>query len=66
MASINLEILPFTVPDEVSIKMPGTGKREDGIKPAITMKLSDLEVDSLIALCEEFTNNVFAAAGKSL
>jgi len=66
MASVNLELSPFAVPTEVSIRVPGGGKREDGIQAAMTMKLAQLDEETLAALCEEFTTAVFAAAGKSL
>jgi hypothetical protein len=65
MATINLTLKPFPVPTEVTIDMPA-GKREDGAKPLPTLKLADLSEDALAALCEEFTNAVFEAAGKSL
>ena len=65
MASINLELQPFPVPEDVTIKLP-PGRREDGMRPAPTMKLADLSDEVLAAMCEEFTQAVFAAAGKSL
>lgn len=65
MASINLELQPFPVPIEVVIKMP-VGKKQDGLKALPTVKLEDLSDEALAALCEEFTQAVFAAAGKKL
>ena len=65
MATINLELQPFAVPTDVTIKMP-PGKREDGMKTAPSMKLTDIPEDVLAVLCEEFTTAVFAAAGKTL
>jgi hypothetical protein len=65
MVSINLVLQPFPVPTDVTIQMP-PGKREDGMKAAPTLKLSDLNEETLAALCDQFTNAVFAAAGKTL
>lgn len=64
MASMNLELQPFPVPTEVFIKMP-PGKKEDGPKSLPTLKLSDLSDEALAALCEEFCNAVYEAAGKT-
>jgi hypothetical protein len=66
MATINFEIEPFSVPANVSIKFPVSGKREDSITKYPAVNLSDLSEETLAALCEEFTVAVFAAAGKSL
>lgn len=66
MATITLELNPFPVPNDVTGKMPGTGKREDGIRPTTVMELSELSEETLAALCDEFTQAVFAAAGKTL
>ena len=66
MASISLELQPFPVPDQVTIKMP-PGKREDGMKPATVVKLEDLSTDVLEALLAEFCDAVMlkAKTGKS-
>jgi hypothetical protein len=66
MATINFEIEPFPVPTGVTIKLPTSGKREDGMKPGPTLALTELSEETLASLCEEFTVAVFAAAGKSL
>lgn len=66
MTSINLKITPFTIPTEVLIQIPGSGKREDGMQQPITIKLSELDEETLAALCEEFTTSVFTSAGKTL
>ena len=65
MATVNLELNPFPVPTEVTIKLP-PGKREDGLKSPPTIKLENLSEEALSALCEEFTAAVFVAAGKTL
>ena len=64
MATINLELQPFPVPGDVMILTP----MKDGDVPANRprLKLEELSEETLTALCEEFTANVFAAAGKTL
>ena len=60
---MKIELVPFTVPDFVSIK--GTvGKREDGFKPTQTVPLKNLEISDLVELCREFRESVFLKAGK--
>jgi len=66
MTSIKLKITPFTVPSEVLIQIPGSGKREDGIQQPFAVDLSQLDEEILAALCEEFTTSVFMLAGKTL
>ena len=61
MASISLELQPFAVPTHVTVVMPA-GKRQDGVKPAPTLALSDLSDEVLAALIEEFAANVMKAA----
>lgn len=61
MATFNLEIVPFSVPDRVTLKMPA-GKRQDGIRPPVEVMLPDLSDEQLAALIEEFAAYVMAAA----
>jgi len=61
MASIKIEIQPFPVPSHVTLVMP-VGKRQDGMKQAPTLALSELTDDALEVLIEEFATNVMAAA----
>jgi hypothetical protein len=61
MASVKLELQPFPVPTEVTVKMP-PAKREDGIKPGIKLALVDLDDATLEALIDEFVAGVMAVA----
>lgn len=61
MASMQIEINGFPVPEEVTMKM-APGRRQDGIRQAPTFKLHELSDDTLAALIEEFATNVMAAA----
>ena len=63
MASIQVELNPFSVPTGVTLKQK-PGLRQDGIRPNVELPLSQLSSEALEALCEEFRANVFAAAGK--
>ncbi len=63
MATLSLELVPFPVPNEVSIKMPA-GKRQDGMKPLPTLALEDLSTEALEALLSEFCEAVMAKAKK--
>ena len=64
MATFSLPIVPFTVPDEVSLQMP-VGRREDGMRQPVKIKLCDLPDETLAALIEEFAAAVMEKAGKS-
>lgn len=61
MASIQIELNPFSVPSEVTLKQE-VGRREDGLRPVQVLKLSELSYEVLDALCEEFRENVMRAA----
>lgn len=58
--TIKLELLPFSVPNYVIVKMPPTETFTESPK----FHLKDLEPDTLAKLCEEFRRNVFAKAEK--
>ena len=62
MASIKVDLVPFTVPTGVSVKQK-PGLRQDGMRFAQQLKLSELSPDELNAMCEEFRVSVFEAAG---
>lgn len=61
MATINLKLQPFSVPTHVTVELPA-GKRQDGIKPAPTLALSELPDEVLEALINEFVEAVMATA----
>jgi hypothetical protein len=65
MATMKLELNPFDVPDHVTVKLP-PGRREDGMQALPTIALQDIDEETLASLCDEFTEAVFAAAGKSV
>jgi len=65
MAQYTTQIQPFPVPTNVQLVMPA-GKRQEGMKPAITLSLDQLDAITLAELCDEFTKAVFEAAGKPL
>lgn len=62
MASVSLQLKPFPVPSEVIIDLPGTGKREDGMKQLPTLKLNQLAPAELEAMISEWAEAVMAAA----
>lgn len=62
MASVSLQLKPFSVPSEVVIDLPGTGKREDGMKQLPTLKLNQLAPAELEAMISEWAEAVMAAA----
>lgn len=63
MASLDMKIRPFPVPDSVILDQP-PGQRQDGLKPLPEVLLSYLSVETLDQLCNEFRAAVFAKAGK--
>lgn len=76
MAEINivLETEPFLVPDCVVVvnvaerPLRGSPRRqgtERMLKLPMKYMLADVDVDSLHAMCEEFAESVFLAAGKN-
>lgn len=65
MATFSVKIEPFSIPTEVRLLVPSTNKREDGMRPVPTIKLTDLTDDALNDLIEEFVAGVMKAAGRS-
>jgi len=60
--SITVEVQPFPVPTGVAlVQQPGL--RQDGFRPAPTLKLTELSPIDLDRMCEEFRTAVFEAAG---
>lgn len=57
MATYELEIQPFPVPETARLKMP-PGRREDGMRPVPELRLVDLPRSTLEAMCAEFTSRV--------
>ena len=62
MASIKVDLVPFTVPTGVYVQQK-PGLRQDGMRLAQQLKLSELSPDELNTMCEEFRDAVFEAAG---
>ena len=62
MATIKVDLIPFTIPTSVTVKQK-PGLRQDGMRLAPQLKLSELSPDELNAMCEEFRDAVFEAAG---
>lgn len=64
-ATLKIELQPFKVPDFVlAVEKPGL--REEGISWAQSYPLSDLDVETLEALCDAFRVEVFRKAGKQM
>jgi hypothetical protein len=61
MAAFSLPIVPFAVPEKVSLQLP-PGRRQDGIRGPVEIALTDLSDETLVTLIEEFTASVMAIA----
>lgn len=63
--SISIKVRPFDVPTSVAIEIPPR-PRQDGIhvQQDTGLPLSSLDAETLEEMCEDFTNAVFAKAGK--
>lgn len=59
---INLDLVPFNVPDTVSVRGQ-VGSRQFGFKPLDRIPLKDLDRETLEGLIEEFRNGVYEKAG---
>ena len=65
MASINVKLTRFAVPELVYIEQPHPPQqRQDGIRPLPSIPLCDLDPQTISDLCDEFRKEVFASAGK--
>jgi len=62
--TIEIEIVPFSVPEGVYIRPPVISKREDGFKPSGAIPFSEVEESTLSAMCDEFRKSVFEKARK--
>lgn len=58
MAKFEMEIMPFEVPVKVYLKTPPRN-RQEGLKQAPTVKISDLPKETLEELCAEFRRKIF-------
>lgn len=68
MAQITVQLNPFPVPTHVTLKSE-PGLRQDGFigfKQPSSIPLSDLDLQTLEALCAEFRESVLLAARKDL
>ena len=61
MATIPLTIVPFKVPKTVNIQLPGTGKRQDGMRPPIELNIHELDLATVEQLISDFAEGVMAA-----
>lgn len=62
-ASIEVKLKPFNVPNFVLVDEP-LKERQDGFSEGRKYALSELDAETLEALCWEFKQEVFAKAGK--
>jgi len=63
-ATIEVKLKPFSVPNFVLTEAEPK-PREEGMTEPPKYALSELNPETLEALCEQFTNEVFRKAGKS-
>lgn len=61
MPNFSFPIVPFNVPDSVTLRMP-PGKRQDGIRPPVEVSLEQLDDETLASLIEEFAAAVMNKA----
>ncbi len=61
---MQMDLVPFTVPDEVEIKLP-VKERQEGYVGHPSLLLSDLPAEMLVALCDQFRRDVFDRAKKT-
>lgn len=59
MATVEFKIIPLTVPDYVSVDVPGSDDYVD-------ISIADLPQETLLALVEDFTTALLAKAGVPL
>lgn len=62
MATMSLKVKPFDVPTEVTLDLPGTGRREDGMQALPKLKLNQVDAATLEAMIGEWAEAVMAAA----
>lgn len=58
MATLPMQLIPFPVPTEVTLKVPSSGKREDGFSSPISIPISSLSSEVLEAMLAEFCEAV--------
>jgi hypothetical protein len=63
MTAIAMKLRPWMPPNFASLEQP-IGKREDGIQPAVSIPLADLDQDALDGLVAEWFAAVYKKAGK--
>ena len=64
--TVSFPIKPFPVPESVVLEVPTSGLRQDGMQPAVHLKLKDLTEETLLELCDQFMKDVFALAKKDI
>lgn len=62
-AKIELDLVPFNVPNFVLVKEKPR-KRQEGFAEGMKFRLADLDAATLDKLCEEFKKEIFKKAGK--
>jgi len=63
MASLEMKLRPFTVPNFAIVELP-PGQRQDGFKEAPSFPLHNLSPETLASMCDEFRAAVFVKAMK--
>jgi hypothetical protein len=64
MATIDVSLRPFSVPNFVIINMPPKS-RQSGIHELPTIALAEVDAGILGMLCDNFRRDVFSKAGKA-
>ena len=62
MATMSLKVKPFDVPTEVTLDLPGTGRREDGMQVLPKLKLNQVDAATLSSMIDEWAEAVLTAA----
>lgn len=65
MAQIKIKLKPFLTPNFALMESPPRSRQEGFNAERNTVPLSELSVEALDELCQEFRANVFQKAGKS-
>ena len=63
MAGVMMKLRPWAVPNFAALEQP-VGKREDGLRPEVSIALSDLDQSALDGLVSEWLSEVYRKAGR--
>ena len=61
---MNVELVPFSVPNYVIVKMPPRSRQEGLDSNAPKFELKDLDAEELSKMCNDFRKAIFCKAGK--